>query len=235
MGRCCQGGCRRRIISPRTRDQHREDLAGPAGRGPQEALGAGQDRFRARARPGRRKRRNPGQVPGGLRGPAGRPGPVPNVGSGHPPVFDSGEQPSEFVARYWPMAAVAGVARSWRFSPLSATWCRRQSTLALTRLWRRAWLPQTLCSGPCLGRSASSRRTGSSSHSPKAGLWGPDDGRLSRPVLRAAGGEIPCATNEGGCREVVRQRSSVLHERWRMSGPPEPPCGGRLQTACMLR
>ena len=27
----------------------------------------------------------------------------------------------------------------------------------------------------------------------KAGLWGPDDGRLSRPVLRAAGGEIPPA------------------------------------------
>ena len=56
-----------------------------------------------------------------------------------------------------------------------------------------------------------------------------------RPVLRAAGGEIPCATNEGGCREVVRQLSSVLRERWRMTGPPEPPCGGRLQTACMLR
>jgi hypothetical protein len=82
---------------------------------------------------------------------------------------------------------------------------------------------------------AASRLTGSSSRSPKAGLWGPDDGRLSRPVLRAAGGETPCATNEGGCREVVRQLSSVLHERWRICGPPEPPCGGRLQTACMLR
>jgi len=32
-----------------------------------------------------------------------------------------------------------------------------------------------------------------SSHSPEAGLWGPDDGRLSRPVLRAAGGENPPA------------------------------------------
>jgi Reverse transcriptase (RNA-dependent DNA polymerase)/Group II intron, maturase-specific domain len=35
--------------------------------------------------------------------------------------------------------------------------------------------------------------TGSSSCSPKAGLWGPDDGRPSRPVLRAAGGETPPA------------------------------------------
>ena len=52
---------------------------------------------------------------------------------------------------------------------------------------------------------------------------------------RSLGGESPCATNEGGCREVVRQLSSVLHERWRICGPPEPPCGGRLQTACMLR
>ena len=33
--------------------------------------------------------------------------------------------------------------------------------------------------------------TGSLSRSPQAGLWGPDDGRLSPPVLRAAGGEIP--------------------------------------------
>ena len=54
-------------------------------------------------------------------------------------------------------------------------------------------------------------------------------------ILWEPGGEIPCATNEGGCREVVRQLSSVLHERWRICGPPEPPCGGRLQTACMLR
>ena len=29
--------------------------------------------------------------------------------------------------------------------------------------------------------------------SPQAGLWGPDDGRPSRPVLRAAGGETPPA------------------------------------------
>ena len=35
--------------------------------------------------------------------------------------------------------------------------------------------------------------TGSSSRSPEAGLWGPDDGRLSCPVLRAAGGETPPA------------------------------------------
>ena len=35
--------------------------------------------------------------------------------------------------------------------------------------------------------------TGSLSRSPPAGLWGPDDGRLSRPVLRAAGGETPPA------------------------------------------
>ena len=37
-----------------------------------------------------------------------------------------------------------------------------------------------------------------------AGLWGPDDGRLSRPVLRAAGGEIPPADSPEpvgpGCR-----------------------------------
>src|SRR5208282_3797813 len=39
--------------------------------------------------------------------------------------------------------------------------------------------------------------TGSSSHSPQAGLWGPDDGRLSRPVLRAAGGETPPADSPG--------------------------------------
>jgi hypothetical protein len=34
-----------------------------------------------------------------------------------------------------------------------------------------------------------------------AGLWGPDDGRLSRPVLRAAGGETPPADSPGrtGC------------------------------------
>jgi len=36
--------------------------------------------------------------------------------------------------------------------------------------------------------------TGSSSRSPEAGLWGPDDGRPSRPVLRAAGGETPPPT-----------------------------------------
>src|SRR6266571_3987591 len=35
--------------------------------------------------------------------------------------------------------------------------------------------------------------TGNSSHSLPGGLWGPDDGRLSRPVLRAAGGAIPPA------------------------------------------
>jgi hypothetical protein len=45
----------------------------------------------------------------------------------------------------------------------------------------------------CISTSLACSPTGSSSRSPKAGLWGPDDGRLSRPVLRAAGGEIPPA------------------------------------------
>src|ERR1700722_8955462 len=44
-------------------------------------------------------------------------------------------------------------------------------------------------------RQPSSTPTGSLSRSLQAGLWGPDDGRLSRPVLRAAGGEIPPPTH----------------------------------------
>ena len=47
--------------------------------------------------------------------------------------------------------------------------------------------------------------TGSSSRSPKAGLWGPDDGRPSRPVLRAAGGEIPPADSPGEMRMTGRR------------------------------
>src|SRR5690348_10465710 len=39
--------------------------------------------------------------------------------------------------------------------------------------------------------------TGNSSPSPPAGLWGPDDGRPSRPVPRAAGGETPPADSPG--------------------------------------
>src|SRR6185437_7554573 len=54
---------------------------------------------------------------------------------------------------------------------------------------------------PGCRRSASTSHacspTGSSSRSPKAGLWGPDDGRLSRSVLRAAGGETPPADSPG--------------------------------------
>ena len=38
----------------------------------------------------------------------------------------------------------------------------------------------------CISTSHACSPTGSSSRSPKAGLWGPDDGRPSRPVLRAA-------------------------------------------------
>ena len=49
----------------------------------------------------------------------------------------------------------------------------------------------------CISTSQACSPTGSSSRSPKAGLWGPDDGRLSRPVLRAAGGEIPPADSPG--------------------------------------
>ena len=49
----------------------------------------------------------------------------------------------------------------------------------------------------CISTSRACSPTGSSSRSPKAGLWGPDDGRLSRPVLRAAGGEIPPADSPG--------------------------------------
>ena len=45
----------------------------------------------------------------------------------------------------------------------------------------------------CISTSLACSPAGSSSRSPKAGLWGPDDGRLSRPVLRAAGGETPPA------------------------------------------
>src|SRR6185312_12800073 len=50
----------------------------------------------------------------------------------------------------------------------------------------------------CISTSLACSPTGSSSRSPKAGLWGPDDGRLSRPVLRAAGGETPPADSPGG-------------------------------------
>ena len=49
----------------------------------------------------------------------------------------------------------------------------------------------------CISTSLACSLTGSSSRSLKAGLWGPDDGRLSRPVLRAAGGEIPPADSPG--------------------------------------
>src|ERR1700722_9836991 len=36
----------------------------------------------------------------------------------------------------------------------------------------------------------------------KAGLWGPDDGRPSRPVLRAAGGETPPADSPVDSRRL---------------------------------
>jgi hypothetical protein len=66
---------------------------------------------------------------------------------------------------------------------------------------------------PGCKRSTSTSRacspTGSSSHSPKAGLWGPDDGRPSRPVLRAAGGETPPADSPWN--------SSFDPVRWRRS------------------
>src|SRR6266545_2455050 len=44
-----------------------------------------------------------------------------------------------------------------------------------------------------VGESLGCSLTGTSSHAPPAGLWGPDDERSSRPVLRAAGGVIPPA------------------------------------------
>ena len=40
--------------------------------------------------------------------------------------------------------------------------------------------------------------TGISSRHQHAGLWEPDDGRLSRPVLREPGGEIPPGYSPGG-------------------------------------
>src|SRR6266704_3127559 len=56
--------------------------------------------------------------------------------------------------------------------------------------------------------------TGNSSHSLPGGLWGPDDGRLSRPVLRAAGGAIPPADSPlqrvGANCTSVRRRKAVL-------------------------
>ena len=42
---------------------------------------------------------------------------------------------------------------------------------------------------------------------------------------RRLGLKVRVPTNEGDCREVVRQLSSVLHGRWRICGPLEPPCG----------
>jgi hypothetical protein len=53
----------------------------------------------------------------------------------------------------------------------------------------------------CISTSLACSPTGSSSRSPKAGLWGPDDGRPSRPVLRAAGGETPPADSPG-CEDL---------------------------------
>ena len=47
----------------------------------------------------------------------------------------------------------------------------------------------------------------------KAGLWGPDDGRLSRPVLRAAGGETPPADSRDAQRRAPRARSSSSQRR----------------------
>ena len=47
----------------------------------------------------------------------------------------------------------------------------------------------------CISISRTCSPTGSLSRSPQAGLWGPDDGRLSRPVLRAAGVRFPPPTH----------------------------------------
>ena len=50
--------------------------------------------------------------------------------------------------------------------------------------------------------------TGNLSPSPPTGLWGPDDGRPSRPVLRAAGGETPPANSP-----VPQARTRSIHGR----------------------
>ena len=54
----------------------------------------------------------------------------------------------------------------------------------------------------CISTSLACSPTGSSSRSPEAGLWGPDDGRPSRPVLRAAGGETPPADSPGAASKL---------------------------------
>ena len=57
-------------------------------------------------------------------------------------------------------------------------------------------------------RARASSPTGSLPPSPPAGLWGPDDGRSSRPVLRAAGGETPPPTHPRRARTNSRPRIS---------------------------
>jgi hypothetical protein len=63
--------------------------------------------------------------------------------------------------------------------------------------------------------SHSSSLTGNSSpHAPTAGLWGPDDRRLSRPVLREPGGEIPPGHSPEGTssRPVQLPDQGCLHD-----------------------
>src|SRR6266545_3495851 len=68
-----------------------------------------------------------------------------------------------------------------------------------------------------VGESLGCSLTGTSSHAPPAGLWGPDDERSSRPVLRAAGGVIPPPTQPGRKPHDALDALAVGIERRRVS------------------
>ena len=72
----------------------------------------------------------------------------------------------------------------------------------------------------CISTSLACSPTGSSSRSPKAGLWGPDDGRPSRPVLRAAGGETPPADSPGSFIQALPKRCYQYRANMRSSLGP---------------
>ena len=82
---------------------------------------------------------------------------------------------------------------AWRINEHLARPCRSSSDSAASTPKRWPGCRR------CISTSLACSLTGSSSRSPKAGLWGPDDGRLSRPVLRAAGGETPPADSPVHC------------------------------------
>ena len=77
---------------------------------------------------------------------------------------------------------------AWRINEHLARWAMHKF-----KRFRGKYARQWSGCNRCTSTSPTSSPTGNSSRSPQAGLWGPDDGRLSRPVLRAAGGEIPPA------------------------------------------